>query len=388
VKKQLLTLILAFTCTATLSQISLNPNIAILDLAGKGVDSINASVLSEKLRGEFINSKQFQVIERSAVEVVLKEQGLQQSGCTSTECVAEAGKLLGVKYMVIGSIGKIEQTYLLSVRLINATNGKIEASAQNEVTGSLVQMLKTGIPDVVSRICGQIRDSGPPTVLFSEKPDPPQAKAEEKKRSSPPQVITEKKSLRLILSGSFGSCNGAMEISGSIPDTLLNDTVFFRTNGINGAIGLLSGNNRFNLLLSLGASQKITLKHSGHVFQRFLGGLSLQYYYEGFSLFHKSVVLAPGISGGYWRIIDKGSYFNEPGKTTTINFVRFLSPLFKAQTNYQKLNFFIEYSLLVGSNSNVNAIRWVHSDGQEDFYQGTYTIGAAHLISVGFQYTP
>jgi TolB-like protein len=390
VKKSFFILILSGWLFIGLAQIPVTPNIAILDLSAKGVDSVDASVLSEKMRGEFINSKKFQVIERGAVEEVLKEQGFQQSGCMSNECVAEAGQLLGVKYMAAGSIGKIEQTYLLSVRLINATNGKIEASAQKEITGSLVQMLKTGVPEVVSQICDRLVDNGPPALLFSEKDEAakPKLAAEEKKQSPPGAGKKQEKQERLALSLSFGSCNGSFQLSmldtNGIP---VDDTAIFRTNGINTAIHLLVARNSIGLHLSLGASPEIKLRISGHTFQRLLAGLSLQYYYEGLILFHQSLMCAPGIGAGFWRLTDKGVYVNEPGKETALDFTRFVSPLFKVQTAYQKLNFLVEYSLLLGANSVKNPVRWVHSDGQEDYLEGRYTIGAVHLVSAGLRYT-
>ena len=41
------------------------------------------------------------------MEDILKEQGFQQTGCTSDECVVEVGKIIGVQQMVGGSISKV-----------------------------------------------------------------------------------------------------------------------------------------------------------------------------------------------------------------------------------------------------------------------------------------
>jgi len=66
-------------------------NIAVLDLEGKGISSIEASVLGDKLRNELILTEKFDVIERGQMQSILKEQGFQQTGCTSSECAIEAG---------------------------------------------------------------------------------------------------------------------------------------------------------------------------------------------------------------------------------------------------------------------------------------------------------
>ena len=38
---------------------------------------------------------------------ILEEQGLQQSGCVSSECAVEVGNALGAKFIVTGSISKV-----------------------------------------------------------------------------------------------------------------------------------------------------------------------------------------------------------------------------------------------------------------------------------------
>ncbi len=56
---------------------------------------------------------------------VLQEQGFQISGCTSNECVIEAGKLLGASHMIAGIIGYMGSTYSVDARLIDVESGKI-----------------------------------------------------------------------------------------------------------------------------------------------------------------------------------------------------------------------------------------------------------------------
>ena len=82
-------------------------NIAVLELDGKGISSIEASVMGDKLRSELIATGKFQVIERGQMEEILKEQGFQQTGCTSSECAVQAGQLIGVNKLVAGSVGKV-----------------------------------------------------------------------------------------------------------------------------------------------------------------------------------------------------------------------------------------------------------------------------------------
>jgi TolB-like protein len=365
------------------AQLPVSPNIAVLDLAVKGVDSVEASVLSEKLRGEFINANRFQVIERGAVEEVLREQGLQQSGCTSNECVAQAGQLLGVKFMVAGSIGKIEQTYLLSVRMINATNGKIEASAQKEISGSLVEMLKTGVPEVVRAVCERLDESRKPITLPAPKPEPkPLAPTDARQPSGTPRHL--KKTISL----SFLSSAGPMKLStfdtAGIP---LEDNWVFRTAGADVSAGIVLGTSSINVRATLTRTGRDYLPKSGHEFNRLITGVGLVWYYEGLRLFRSRLVLAPGVSAGFWKISDHGTYHQEPGKQITVDFVRFLAPQAKIQTGFSRVNLLLEYSLPMGVKSTERPMNWKYMDGSGYWAdtEGGYTVGALHMLSAGVQ---
>ena len=57
------------------------------------------------------------MVERNQMEEILNEQGFQQSGCTSAECAAEVGALLGVQNMVSGSFGLLGNTYTIDAKL-------------------------------------------------------------------------------------------------------------------------------------------------------------------------------------------------------------------------------------------------------------------------------
>jgi curli biogenesis system outer membrane secretion channel CsgG len=71
--------------------------------------------------------EKFSVVEREALELVLKEQGLSTAGALDPQTAAKVGKLLGVKYIVTGGFDKFA---------INTTSGGI---GRLGVGGQLVQ---------------------------------------------------------------------------------------------------------------------------------------------------------------------------------------------------------------------------------------------------------
>ncbi|OGK06475.1 MAG: hypothetical protein A2487_21370 [Candidatus Raymondbacteria bacterium RifOxyC12_full_50_8] len=137
-------------------------NIAVLDLEADAVTASEAKTLTNKLRGELINTGHFTVIERGQMDEILKEQGFQQTGCTSQECAVEVGQLLGVKYMVAGSIGKVGSIFLVSLRLIDVTKGNIVNPVDQEVDGDVSDVLRQGLHDAARKLAGLEPDHAPP----------------------------------------------------------------------------------------------------------------------------------------------------------------------------------------------------------------------------------
>jgi len=128
-------------------------NIAVLDLEAISVTPNEARTLTNKLRGELVRTGKFQVIERSQMEEILNEQGFQQTGmCNTDECYVQAGKLLGVEQLMGGSIGKVGSIYLISIRLIEVETGIIIKIVDEEIEGSIDEVLKTGIRNVVKKM--------------------------------------------------------------------------------------------------------------------------------------------------------------------------------------------------------------------------------------------
>jgi TolB-like protein len=125
-------------------------NIAVIDLDPTGIPNNEAQFLSDRLRTELFETGKFQVVEREKMNTILKEQGFQQSGCTSVECAIEIGQLLNVTVMVAGSIGKIEEIYSLSIRMIDVETGAIIRTATRDYEGKLSEVLTDVIPEISS----------------------------------------------------------------------------------------------------------------------------------------------------------------------------------------------------------------------------------------------
>ena len=129
-------------------------NIAVLQFDAENVSTSEAKILTNRLNDELFNFGKFTVIERAQIEPVLKEQGFQQSGCVSSECAVEAGKLLGVDQIVTGSIGKIGSYYTVSARMIDVQTGEVLKNSTRDISGSIDLILRNTMKVIAGELSG------------------------------------------------------------------------------------------------------------------------------------------------------------------------------------------------------------------------------------------
>lgn len=137
--------------------------LAVMDIDGKRLENMDLGVLRDALTVEFQNSGKVRVMERSQMNTILKEQGFQQSGsCDASECAVEMGKLLSVDRMVLGSLGKLGETWSMTLRLVNVQTGEVLTSVRDSRTGSIDVVLSQSVPQLASQLLSDL--AGTPRV--------------------------------------------------------------------------------------------------------------------------------------------------------------------------------------------------------------------------------
>jgi len=120
------------------------PTVAVLDFDANGIPEYEVETLVERLRSELPNTGAVRLVDRKMLENILKEQGLQQSGCTTDECAAQIGELLGAQFMISGSIGKLENTFTVDMKMVSVSTGAAERAKsvnfEGGVGGLLIEM--------------------------------------------------------------------------------------------------------------------------------------------------------------------------------------------------------------------------------------------------------
>ena len=111
-------------------------------------------ILTNHLRSILINYQKYDCLDRNRMEEILKEQGFQQSGCTSQMCAVEAGQLLGVQKMLTGSVGKFGKLFTIELQIIDIETSKIDQSSTYYFEGEMEKLLTEGIKLSIEKLIG------------------------------------------------------------------------------------------------------------------------------------------------------------------------------------------------------------------------------------------
>ena len=176
--------------------------VAILDFEGRGISQMEAQTLTDRLMSEMVNTNAVIMVERNQMEEIMQEQGFQQSGCTTSECAAEVGALLGVQNMVSGSFGKLGNSYTIDAKLFSVSTGGTIRSVSKTYKGEV-----DGLLTIIEIVAWEFVGLTPPADKLAKvaAADPSQT-AEIKRERKPMGRMTK---LTLLLIGLGGGAYAA-----------------------------------------------------------------------------------------------------------------------------------------------------------------------------------
>lgn len=191
------------------------PQLAVLQtVLASGMDPAAAPLITTIIEEEFVNSGKYTVLDRANIEHILKEKEFQlSSGIVRNEEVRQAGEYLGADFVVIGSVSRIGQTYVVTAKIVDVVSGKIVAQTSAEKEGKIDVLLE--VARVVGKRLAAYEASAPqiaepkkeePVV---EKPAPPPAEPEKERVVTTPPPEEKPSGFKQFIVGVKGGLNVA-----------------------------------------------------------------------------------------------------------------------------------------------------------------------------------
>jgi hypothetical protein len=145
-------------------------SVAVFDLTPTGVPKETAQSLTEVLSVELKRIEGTKVVSRTDLVAMLRlEQQKALMGCADdTSCIADIGGALGVDKLVVGNVGKLAESYTISLRLIDPKEIKVDSRVTETFRGPADQLIRA-VRCAGRRLLGiESRDKGKLAVSASE----------------------------------------------------------------------------------------------------------------------------------------------------------------------------------------------------------------------------
>lgn len=144
------------------------PTCAVLTYDPRGgISDDEIRIFSDRIAIELDHLDRFTLVPRSKMSEILEEQKFSRSeDCTVSDCAIEAGRLLGVRYMIYGSIGRIGRLFTINSYMIDVESGAAVLTANTDYVGEKEQLLVEGMrSNVESLLDGKKQANVPANIL-------------------------------------------------------------------------------------------------------------------------------------------------------------------------------------------------------------------------------
>jgi TolB-like protein len=131
--------------------------IAVMEFKAMGVPQGTADSVAEIVRNELQSSGLFSMVERTALDKIMKEQSIQMSGMVDPSQAAQVGKLAGAKKLIVGSVGSLGDQTVVTIRVVDVETGTVEVGdkqvAYNQ--SDLVGVVEDLTRNIASKLAGR-----------------------------------------------------------------------------------------------------------------------------------------------------------------------------------------------------------------------------------------
>ena len=127
--------------------------IAVLDLDIIGSSKEQSAVLTNQLRTELLKTGRYTMVDRAQLDRILSEQALQQAICTDPQCAVRAGKILGVRKVVTGSVTKVTDTlWQVSVSMTDVETAEVVRQEVVNHVGDFSTLFLSGMASLARKL--------------------------------------------------------------------------------------------------------------------------------------------------------------------------------------------------------------------------------------------
>ncbi|MCK5739242.1 hypothetical protein KAH55_08675 [bacterium] len=128
------------TPSAPLIQYGERKRMAVIHFDSPGLEEAVARTATYLLESKLGNSPLVELVERNQIKKVLDELAYQQTGLTANNAI-QVGQQLNAEYILIGSINKLGNLVIITVKLVNVETARIEGSREVQCANATIETI-------------------------------------------------------------------------------------------------------------------------------------------------------------------------------------------------------------------------------------------------------
>ena len=138
---------------------------AVYDFENNGLDDSQVRQITSRLESE-LEKVGVKFVERKQIDDLMKEQKLQMTGIVNDDDLVQMGTMLGATHVLLGSVGKMTDTYYtITAKLVATGSGELKKSANYDADNGLIDLIKNGLPNIAQTLL-EIKYNDKPSERF------------------------------------------------------------------------------------------------------------------------------------------------------------------------------------------------------------------------------
>jgi hypothetical protein len=105
------------------------PLVTVLDFSIENMAKSDGRLIVDLVFSALVSARKYRVLDRGQRDNILKEVEFSLSACADEKCQLEVGRLLAADKIVVGSLGKVGQRYILNAKMLDVRTGEAVSSA-------------------------------------------------------------------------------------------------------------------------------------------------------------------------------------------------------------------------------------------------------------------
>lgn len=105
-----------------------NLTIGVLDFEARGVDEATTQAIADMLRTQIGQNSSVQLVERSRLDQVIREQNFQASYRVDPSTAVKLGRVVGAQKIIRGSVSRVGTSLTIHAEMVDVQTGRIDGS--------------------------------------------------------------------------------------------------------------------------------------------------------------------------------------------------------------------------------------------------------------------